>query len=73
MGNGELIEAEKLLQKANQLIPNTPEFLFNLGEVYRLQGKDAEAISAYRKAMELNPRYKIGHLAPSRYYPELRD
>ena len=71
--NGELIGAEKLLKKADQLKPNTPEILFSLGETYRLLKKDAEAKSAYRKAIELNPRYKIGAFSPSRYYPEFRD
>ena len=70
---GELIEAEKVLKKADQLKPNTPEILFSLGETYRLLKNDVEAKSAYRKAMELNPRYKVGAFAPSRYYPEFRD
>ena len=71
--NGELIEAENLLEKADRLKPNTPEILFSLGETYRLLKKDAEAKSAYRRAMELNLRYKVGAFSPSRYYPELRD
>jgi cytochrome c-type biogenesis protein CcmH/NrfG len=55
------------------LKPNTPEILSSLGETYRLLKKDAEAKSAYRKAIELNPKHKIGAFSPSRYYPELRD
>jgi tetratricopeptide (TPR) repeat protein len=58
-GKGELIGAEKLLKKAYRLKPNTPEILFSLGETYRLLKKDAESKSAYRRAMELNLRYKI--------------
>ena len=71
--NGDLSAAEELLRKADQLKPNTPEILFSLGETYRLLKKDIEAKSAYRKAIELNPRYKIGAFSPSRYYPEFRD
>jgi tetratricopeptide (TPR) repeat protein len=69
----ELVVAEKLLKKADQLKPNTAEILFSLGETHRLLKKDAEAKSAYRRAIELNPIYKVGALAPSRYYPEFRD
>jgi tetratricopeptide (TPR) repeat protein len=49
------------------------EILFSLGETYRLLKKDAEAKSAYHKAIELSPRYKMGAFSPSRYYPEFRD
>jgi tetratricopeptide (TPR) repeat protein len=73
MENGELIEAENLLQIADQLKPNTSEILFSLGEVFRLQEKHAEAKSAYRKSMDLNPIYKIGAFSPYRYYPDLMD
>ena len=68
-----LIFLENLLEKADRLKPNTPEILFSLGETYRLLKKDVEAKSAYRRAMELNPIYKVGAFSPSRYYPELRD
>jgi tetratricopeptide (TPR) repeat protein len=66
-------EEEVFLRKANGLKPDNAEILYSLGEVLRLQKKDAEAIMAYRKSIELNPRYKIGAYAPSRYYEELRD
>ena len=73
MKNGELNAAEKLLKKADQLKPNTAEILFSLGETYRLLKKDPEAKSAYHKAIELSPRYKMGAFSPSRYYAEFRD
>jgi hypothetical protein len=42
-------------------------------EAEKLLKKAAEAKIAYRKAMELNPRYKMGAFSPSRYYAEFRD
>lgn len=46
-----------LMEEAIQLDPNNPTLFFNLGVVNQDEGKTEEAISYYKKAIELKPDY----------------
>ena len=46
-----------LMEQAIQLDPNNPTLFFNLGVVNQNENKTAEAISYYKKAVELDPEY----------------
>lgn len=46
-----------LMEQAIQLDPNNPTLFFNLGVVNQNENKSAEAISYYKKAVELDPDY----------------
>lgn len=48
-------EAEKSLSQAAALIPNVPEVYLRLGLVYEKLKKYDQALTAYKKAKELNP------------------
>lgn len=46
-------KAEELLQRASAIDPSLPDTYFGLGTLYAQQGKPEEAISAYRKYIDL--------------------
>ncbi|MHB0754131.1 tetratricopeptide repeat protein [Polaribacter sp. M15] len=46
-----------LMQEAIELDPNNPTLFFNLGVVNQNEGKTEEAISYYKKAIEIKPDY----------------
>lgn len=46
-----------LMQKALEKDPNFWEAYLVMGEMYEYQGKNIEAINAYRKAIEINPKH----------------
>lgn len=46
-------EAEKLLNQAKQANPNLAEVYFGLGALYKIQGKNQEAIAAFEKFLSL--------------------
>ncbi|MCP4230673.1 MAG: tetratricopeptide repeat protein [bacterium] len=50
-------EAEKSLRRSLELDPYDFTTHKNLGDVLFYDGRDAEALSAYQKAVELNPNY----------------
>ncbi|MDO5102755.1 MAG: tetratricopeptide repeat protein [Lautropia sp.] len=54
-----LPEALKLIQKANELMPNNAHVLDSLGWVYFRMGKQAEALSTLKKAHDLQPDVEI--------------
>ncbi len=65
-------EGIAVLKKALEMRPKLASAYFLLGESYRYLGKDDQAIANYRKAMELDVRYRTGAHWPGRYYEQLR-
>lgn len=59
---GRYEEAEQLLEKSRWLDERYPDTLARLGEVLRLQGRDAEAVDRYLEAIQRNPRALDGQL-----------
>lgn len=51
------VEAEKLINSAIQLFPNNPGLYFNLGNIYFAQKVVIDSENAYRKALEIEPRF----------------
>ena len=62
---GEVEAAVGLLERAKRLMPANGDVLNNLGEAYRVLGRDDEAINAYRAALVVAPDHvgAIGNLA----------
>ena len=50
-------EAERMLRAAAQLLPRMPEIPTLLGVALLRQGRQAEAVAAFRHALELDPGY----------------
>ena len=50
-----------MIQRAITLKPQTPEFHFNLGGIYRTVGKMEESIAQTRRAVELKPDMPGGY------------
>jgi Tfp pilus assembly protein PilF len=53
--------AVQYLSQAIKLDSFQPAFSADLGEIYRAQGKTADAIAAYRRALALNPKLADAH------------
>ncbi len=53
-----LKEAESILQLASQQFPQSGIVKARFGDLYRFQGKKAEAIQAYQRALATNPQDK---------------
>jgi Flp pilus assembly protein TadD len=51
----DLQDAETLLNKAKALDPALPEVYYGLGVLYRLRGRNADAIAAFEKFLEIGP------------------
>jgi Flp pilus assembly protein TadD len=60
---GDLAEAERWLRLVVQTQPGSAEARFDLGTVYRKQGKWPEAMAAFREALRLKPQYPKAHYA----------
>jgi S1-C subfamily serine protease/curli biogenesis system outer membrane secretion channel CsgG len=56
-------EAEQSLRKALNLRPGYPNALLTLGTCLASQGKNAEAITYWRKASQLDPQGNVGKVA----------
>ncbi|MFZ9023466.1 MAG: tetratricopeptide repeat protein, partial [Anaerohalosphaeraceae bacterium] len=54
-------KAEQMLLHLLELAPEKARFYYNMGVVKSMQGESAEAVAAYRKAVELNPIYTRAH------------
>jgi serine/threonine-protein kinase len=54
-------EAVRFLTAATALHPDSPGTCLNLGIALQEQGNRAGAMAAYRRAIELQPRYSIAH------------
>ncbi len=59
---GETSEAVKILNQATQKYPNYIPFHYQLGHLYREDGKWNEAIAAYKKVDALEPGYSKGEI-----------
>ena len=68
MQQGRFAEAEKALKRAQEINPHNACAFGNMGGVYFLQGKYAEAIPWLEKAVSLDPTLEgiPGHLATAK-------
>lgn len=66
--NGELDEAQTLLEQAARLSPGSPLIHHALGEVYEKKGEREKAIAAFEEAVELHPGLYPAWRALSRLY-----
>ncbi|MDA0708931.1 MAG: tetratricopeptide repeat protein [bacterium] len=60
IGENDLSKAEKICLAALSFYPNYPIALFDLGEIYRVQGKNNLAIETFQKLLELQPTDREG-------------
>ena len=56
-----LSDAEYYLQKSFQLSPSRQELIFAIGQLKIYQGKTEEALSLFKKAVDLNPKAAPSH------------
>ncbi|MEW5988831.1 MAG: tetratricopeptide repeat protein, partial [Chloroflexota bacterium] len=54
-------EAERLLQKVVEWLPDQPGVWYHLGVVQEAAGRQADALTAYQRAVELDPRFTLAH------------
>ncbi|HRY52406.1 MAG TPA: O-antigen ligase family protein [Candidatus Portnoybacteria bacterium] len=59
--NSYLSDADILLQQAMELSPNRQELFFYVGQVRMFQGKGEEALTLFKKAVELNEKADLPH------------
>jgi Tfp pilus assembly protein PilF len=59
---------EKSLRKAIELNPKNDTAYVELGQLYRKQGRFAEAENSFKKAIEFNPNNDIAHLKLAELY-----
>lgn len=68
--NGEMDEAEILLEQAARLSPESPLIHHALGEVYEKKGEREKGIAAFEKAVELHPGLYPAWRVLSRLYAQ---
>jgi len=68
--NGEMDEAQALLEQAARLSPESPLIHQALGEVYEKKGESEKGISAFEKSVELHPGFYPAWRALSRLYAQ---
>jgi len=56
-----LSQADLIIQEALKLSPTRQELYFNLGQVRLYQGRDAEVLPLFQKAIDLNDKVVISH------------
>lgn len=68
LATGHLAEAQRFFEAAAQRAPDHPAFHFHLGQLYKKQGREAQAKQAFAKAAELdvNGEYSKQIKDPSR-------
>ena len=59
--SGEPALAEAQMAKAESFAPNDPKVYYRMGNVYRDQKQQDQAIGAYRRAIDLDPNDKFVH------------
>ncbi len=60
----DFLAAESNVRQAIELDPADPDLWYSLGCVFLLEGNKADAITAFRKTMELQPEYKLWNPHP---------
>ncbi len=61
-------EAEQSLAEAIQSDPNDPQLYYNQGYLYEQMGKNEDAVSSYKKALEIDPDYFDATFNIAAYY-----
>jgi len=61
-------EAEQSLAEAIQSDPNDPQLYYNQGYLYEQMGKNEQAVSSYKKALEIDPDYFDATFNIAAYY-----
>jgi tetratricopeptide (TPR) repeat protein len=64
--DGDYAKAEQLLKEALQLAPDDPRLLNNLGQAYKLQGRDEEHRRLMQQIREQHPDYFFGIVEAAR-------
>ncbi|MDD2753553.1 MAG: O-antigen ligase family protein [Candidatus Portnoybacteria bacterium] len=59
--NDYLAQADALLQKALELSPTRQELYFYTGQIKMYQGRPADALAQFKRAVELNDRVSLSH------------
>ncbi|MFZ4500709.1 MAG: tetratricopeptide repeat protein [Burkholderiaceae bacterium] len=59
--NGHLKESKLLLLAAERTCPNDFNVVHTLGVIFGIEGNPESAIKYFRKAVDLNPTYNLGH------------
>lgn len=70
---GDLATAEAAYRRTLQIWPGDDRALNNLGNVLDIQGREEEALAAYREAAESNPRNGAPHYNEARIHAERFD
>ncbi|MFH1800178.1 MAG: tetratricopeptide repeat protein [Candidatus Omnitrophota bacterium] len=73
INKGEYAEAVTMLKKDIQISPQNPWTYIQLGEAYRKMQQEDEAVSSFRKAIELAPLSQEGYNALAFFYKEKGD
>jgi tetratricopeptide (TPR) repeat protein len=60
-------------RKAIEINPDYARGYYNIGSVYREQGKIEEAIASFQKALEINPKYGESHYMLAVLYFEKKE
>ena len=60
--SGNFNAAVENYKQASEIVPNSPEIYYNIGNNFREQGKLEEAIEAYKKALAIKPDYVEAHV-----------
>ena len=68
----EVEAGERSLQRALELVPNSPEVALALGDLYRRQERNQDAFAQYRQAAALAPSAPVGLLRAASLALELR-
>jgi tetratricopeptide (TPR) repeat protein len=66
INNGDLPKALSYINQAIGLEPKSADLYYLQGEIYRLQGKPAEALKSYKKALEVLPDFAPAYLGMAR-------
>ena len=54
-------EAKETALKSIEIDPTFADGFNKLGNIYRLTGRSTDAVEAYRRAVELNPKFTVAH------------
>lgn len=70
---GDLAYAIEKLTAASAAAPNNPDIWLNLGNAYRKKLEGGQAILAYQKATQINPKFAIAYLRMAKLYETQRN